>query len=374
MKRRLPWVIGGLVVLAGVAGGVAWSLRGTPGSGDLARQLRDRGRVLVVGDRDHLAPLVGAGSEIVAPADASAVAAALEGSDAEALVDAMAADRVDALLVDGRSGGEPAPDASLGDRLAAYSYVDGLSAEYLTPAAALYLPADVGAIEPPLDEALATVARGILEGARPPRVSSFPEPLRQMRNVEVMVMLRDGARARLWRSARGSSIARALITAAVVAKQRWDEREQAMGGPLEERLPYMDLEVVLLEEDGTLGARSPAFIERAFTPRHGVAYERRAWRYLLPDATREVGGGSAVQAYAHLFAEHGLDEDSFQREDLRLYRLVARPLARSAAPSSSSGGSTLLEELGLDDDTGSSGLEGARSVELGGGAGSDATD
>ena len=72
-----------------------------------------------------------------------------------------------------------------------------------------------------------------------------------------MVLVRDRGRPRLWRSARGSSVARGLLLAAQVARERWQEREAAMGGPIEEALPRMDVEVSLLEEDGT-----PAVFDR----------------------------------------------------------------------------------------------------------------
>lgn len=348
MNRRLAWVVVVLVALLGVVGGVAWLFRGVQGAADLPSRLAGRGRVAVVGEREDLLRLGGKGTDLVMASEIAPLAEALAGRDPHALLDAMDGAEVGALLADGRGGGDLGEDPTLAVQLAAYGNVEGLAADYLAPAAALYLPSSVQRIEPPLDEALATVARGILEGSRPPRISSFPEPLRRMRNVEVMVMLRDRGRARLWRSARGSSIARALVTASSVARQRWQEREQAMGGPLDRRLPHMDVEVVLLEEDGTLGVRTPSFIERAFTPDHGVAYERRgAWRYLLPEATRSVGGGSPVQAYRVLFGEHGLEEDAFERADLRLYRLVARLLARSPAPegTAAAAGVDPLEQL-----------------------------
>ena len=355
MKRPIQWLIGALVVLGGGAViAIAWGSGGVSGSGELHRELRDRGTIAVVGDRDDLLRLGRGATELVAAAERPALARALEGSDPRAVVAAMQEDGVDGLLADGRLGGDATDDASVRARLSAYAYVEGLSAAYLTPAAALYLPANVETLEPPLDDALVTVARGILEGSRPPRVSSFPEPLRRMRNVEVMVMLRDRGRARLWRSARGSSIARALVTASLVARQRWEEREQAMGGPLDDKLPHLDVEVVLLDEDGTLGVRSASFIDRAFTGEHGVAYERRgAWRYLLPDATRSSGEGSAVKAYEMLFAEHGLPADSFERSDLRLYRLVARELAESPAPLGPADDDPLGFDLDFSPDAGS---------------------
>jgi len=147
-----------------------------------------------------------------------------------------------------------------------------------------------------------------------------------------MVLLRKAGRARLWRSARGNSIASALLTASIVARQRWQEREQAMGGPLDALLPQMDVEVALLGDDGTVGETNAAYIDRVFSPSHGVAYERRgAWRYFLPDTTALEGKGRASVAYRKLFVEDGLPEDSFTRSELRLYRLIVQTLAVSQA-------------------------------------------
>lgn len=145
-----------------------------------------------------------------------------------------------------------------------------------------------------------------------------------------MVLLREEGSPRLWRSARGSSIARALVLATVKARERWIERERAMGAPLDVVLPRLDVEVSLLLEDGTLGARDRAFVERVFTSAHGVAYEQRqSWRYLLPETTRQEGGGSAVRAYERLFAQNGLPPSTLESPSLRLYRLVVDPLSTS---------------------------------------------
>jgi hypothetical protein len=198
----------------------------------------------------------------------------------------------------------------------------------------LYVPDPVEPLSPEAERALRVVARRLLEGAQPPRFASYPEPLRRVRNVEVAVILYQGSTPRLWRSARGNSIARALTTAAVVARQRWAERELKMGGLLEELLPRLDVEVSLLKEDGTLTDSDPDFIDAAFTPIHGVAYQdRSAWRYFLPAATRDAGGGSAARAYRKLFEDEGLSLREISRADIRLYRMVVFPLARSPAPS-----------------------------------------
>lgn len=292
----------------------------------LADQLQRRGTVAVLGSLDALPPLEGT---TWVPEDR--LGTDLSHADSKTLLDSMESAGVDALLVEAGSRVE-AEDVPLRQRLAAYQPVNGLQAIYLAPSHALYtraVSADLGRSA----EVLPRIARTILEGQTPPRISRFPEPLRRIRNVEVMVLLRDRGRARLWRSARGSSVARALVTATVVARQRWEERESALGGPLDVRLPFLDVEVSLLEEDGTLGATSPSFVERVFYDGHGVAYERPgAWRYQLPDATEREGEGSAVRAYEALFSDNALPADSFRRPDLRFYRLVATDLGASPAP------------------------------------------
>jgi len=64
-----------------------------------------------------------------------------------------------------------------------------------------------------------------------------------------------------------------------------------------------------------------------------VAFDEHGpWHYLLPDATRERGEGSAVRAYRELFTDSDMPEDSLENENVRLYRMLARELARSAAP------------------------------------------
>lgn len=332
--RSAPRTILVAVLATFVVGGLAWWMeaRSHGAQNELIERARGHGRVAVVGD-DTLR-LVLAGLEL-APADA--LADALAGMDEAALLDAMSAQGIGALVV--AHGAVPAATEADGDRplsarLGSYDAMERLECMYLTPDAALYVPRTELVLPPILSGALAHVARAIVANAAVPRVQSFPEPLRRIRNVEVMVLLSDGERPRLWRSARGSSVARALITAATVARQRWMERESAMGGPLDRVLPTLDVSVQVLEEDGTLGARTPAFLESVFRPGHGVAFEHRGnWHYLLPDATIERGEGSAVQAYAALFGDQDMPPESLERQDIRLYRSVARRLASSPAPS-----------------------------------------
>ena len=131
------------------------------------------------------------------------------------------------------------------------------------------------------------------------------------------------------------------------------EREAVMGGPIDRRLHSLKVEVYLLEDDGTLGDRSPAFLERVITPEHGVALEdcgrdRGSWHYLLPEATRERGGGSAMRAYAELLEDAGMPADALEKSDVRLYRLVARPVGSSAPTSSSRGSSPAARTAPVD--------------------------
>lgn len=331
-KSRLRWPVLAvvLVLVLGALGALWWDRRPVPGLGEMSRQLENRGRVLVVGDPE-LTRVRADGSTLVGESDTE-LGPLLDGTDERAFTDALRREGFGAILADA-SGGELTESSTIRERLMHYGSFDRLATDYLTPNATLYEPRTDLVIEPPLDEALAHVARSILSGARSPRVQSFPEALRRIRNVEVMVMLEDHGHPRLWRSARGSSIARALLTAAVVARQRWGERQAAMGGPIDVVLPTLDVSVYLLDEDGTLGSRSPAFVEQVFSPAHGVAFDHRGtWRYLLPEATREQGEGSAVRAYRALFNDSDMAEDSLSRDDVRAYRMLARRLALSPAP------------------------------------------
>ena len=330
--QRKRWAVVGLVAgLVCVLGlGVWWAWSASPVGDALSQQLEGLGRVAVVpvapnAETSTFEGLSIDGLELVS---SNPLGDVLDSEDG-ALIGARMQDLgIDALLIEG--GGSPA-EATVRDQLLSYAHVDGLRALYLDPTGALYVPGartELGSSA----AVTARIARTILDGIPPPPIPSFPEPLRRIRNVEVMVLLRDFGTARLWRSARGSSIARALLTATMAARQRWRERERALGGPLDRRLASLDVEVFLLEEDGTLGATTPAFVERVFGPEHGVAYAKPgAWRYLLPDKTQEVGEGSAVAAYRQLFRDNGLPDDSLSRRDLRFYRLVSTPLGEHPA-------------------------------------------
>lgn len=348
-RSPLTWLVPLLVLVAGGAlAAIYVGMGAMPGARGIFDELAGRERILLVGDTElsSLAPDPSALVDLAAAPDP--VTTAMSGDDPAALVAAITEGGFDAILVDGRVP-DAEDDQTLAGMLARYEHVPGLRATLLTPIAAVYRLDEVEALDPEHAEAMGHVARRIIAGARPPRVASFPEPLRRLRNVEVMVLLRERGQARLWRSARGSSLARALVTASVVARQRWEEREQAMGGPLDEALPRITVEVVRLSEDGTLGARSEAFIERVFTPKHGVAYERRGtWHYQLP-GTRDDEPGAAYASFVELFTDNGLEREAINRTDVRPYRLVATPLAASApVAAGSDGGSPFADPLSPD--------------------------
>jgi hypothetical protein len=315
--------------LLSIAAFVAWrsDLGGLRGTGALREALTERGRVAV--ERLGELPVSDVqGATLLELERLPGLAAALDGSDARALVRALEQQHVDALLM--VPAATPKAGERLRDRLHRYEPIAGLRGLQLSPRIALYALEPFEALPAAQRDALAVVARRVVAGERSPQVGSFPEALRRVLPVEVVVLLREGTQPRLWRSARGSSLARALLTASEVARERWQEREQAMGGPLDRLLPRLQVEVALLIDDGTVEDRDPAFIDRVFFPVHGVGYERKgAWRYLLPEDTAELGRAS--RAYRKLFVDDGLPADSFNRHELRLYRMRMAPLAVSPA-------------------------------------------
>src|SRR4029077_17734411 len=94
-------------------------------------------------------------------------------------------------------------------------------------------------------------------------------------------------------------------------------------------LPHLVGELSLLQDDGEIGVRSDAFVDRVVTAEHGVGYERKGgWHYLLPDATHHAGR-SPSQAYQQLFNDDGLESDSLDSRELRLYRLAVQRIGVS---------------------------------------------
>ncbi len=328
-----------LLIAALLGGGFAIAVKvdafGLGARAAMRTALSQRGRVAFArtSELDDAVAAALPGTQLIDLSTIDGLASALQGRDGRAVARVLAANKIDALWLTPRELEAKKKDvrsSSVRDQIEALAHVDGLRGVYVSRRAVLYARDVIGELSDIDRTALAGVARGMIGGARTPRLSSFPEALRNVQSVEVMVLLIEGEKPRLWRSARGSSLARALVTAAGVARQRWIEREQAMGGPLDVMLPNMRVEVLSLGDDGTLGDRDDAFLDRAFFPEHGVGYENKgAWRYFLPDATRQKGGGKASAAYRALLTEDGLSLETLERKELRLYRLFTSTLAVS---------------------------------------------
>lgn len=255
-----------------------------------------------------------------------AVNEALRGLNPEALRSALDEAELDALWVGMTPEAPWGPDLPLADRFAAGGVVRGFRGVYLAPEGILYAIDRTEWPEALASRALAPAARQILEGNDPPPLDAYPDALARRQAVEVLVLLRGRSGVRLWRSARAESIAEGLNTAALAARKRWDERSGTMGGPLEKRLDRLDVEVALLFDDGTLDGQAVSLIDPLVKPLHGVAYEQPArWRYLLPVATHDDRTPS--EAYRQLFRNNGLPDESFDREDTRLYRLRMKTLS-----------------------------------------------
>ncbi len=289
---------------------------GAAREGSLAHAIEGGGRVATV----EVPQAMLSGVDEAEPAN-EAIRDALAGDDEQALLDALQEADFDALAVSTQ-----AELTGLGARFASYDFLTHFRGAFLHPDVVLYIPRAAIDLGEDVDLA-APIARRILEGAPRPNFRSFPASYRRRQGAEVMVLLREDGRARLWRSSRDSSVAEALVTAATIARSRWNERNGALGGSIDDRLMDIDVEVAILEDDGRLADTSSAFVDRVFGPEHGVAYEEpTAWRYLLPDATAREGEGSAVQAYASLFRDDGKPESSLDAPGLRLYRLVVTTL------------------------------------------------
>jgi hypothetical protein len=249
---------------------------------------------------------------------------ALRQPEASALIAALRLHKASAIAV------APGAAAAIAGKLAARAYVPGLRAVALSPELAVYAPTREVELSFEEREALAYVARALLRGAREPNVASFPPSLRRVERVEVMVLLSRNGEPRLWRSARATSIARALLTATRVARDRWREREQTMGGPLAKRLLELDVEVLLLSEDGTLLTTQKAFVNGALHAEHGIGFDyRTSWHYVLPRDLGRQGGPFA--ALSQQLKEQGLTLSALD-SDARVYRFVPLSLAMSKAP------------------------------------------
>lgn len=245
---------------------------------------------------------------------------AVEGSDPVGLREAMQASGIRGLWVGVSMQPKTGADLPLAERFANGSVVRGFRGAVLTTQGLLYVVDETKWPVVISDRVLARVARRILEGSEPPPMDAFPEELVEEQAVEVLIVLSGGSGPRLWRSARADSIAEGLVTASLAARERWEERAETMGGPLGERLDQLDVKVAFLFDDGTFAPGASSLIDTLVKSQHGVAYEQPSrWRYLLPRATHRAE--NPTDAYKELFRVNGLPEDSFERKDLRLYRV-----------------------------------------------------
>jgi hypothetical protein len=322
LRRRPPGVVVAAVVAVLLAGAAALLAgRALPGWERLEPELRDRGDVLFVGG-DDLERLASGATRVRRAAQVPGVAAALAGREGMALSDALRAAGIARVVVDARGATRGvAASATVAEQLRALAHVDGFAARTLSPVAGVYDALEPHGVPPHIGDAMARVARELLVGARPPRLGSFPEVVRRARPAaEVLLIVREGGRAKLWRSARSATIARGLLTAAQAARARWGEREQALGGPIESVLARCDVELALLEEDGTVTEGAAPFVDRIVTPLHGVGYERRgAWRYHLPEQVHARARVTGTEAFGALFDEHGVARaEGFALRNVRL--------------------------------------------------------
>lgn len=272
-----------------------------------------------------------------------AVSEAIRGTDPDRLRETMRDAGLEGIWVAVEPESPSGPELPLAARFAAGGVVRGFRGKRFTSEGLLYVVDETSWPVVLSDRALARVARGILEGSKPPPLDAFPEVFTRSQAVEVLVVLTGGRGPRLWRSARAQSIAEALITASLAARERWEERTETMGGPLGESLEQLDVEVAFLIDDGTFDATAVSLIDALVKPQHGVAYEQPArWRYLLPRATQDAG--TPTEAFRRLFRDNGLPDESFERADLRLYRFRMQTISidqgstgsrRTGAPSGS---------------------------------------
>jgi hypothetical protein len=303
-KRAWVWV---LVVAVGAW--AFWSFR----RAEPSVALSEVGSVLA------LAPAP-AGLEWETAANQPALADAAEGTDPDRLRSMMIDAGIRGLWVAVSPGPSADPERPLRERFSRGGIVRGFRGEALTAEGLLYVLDNTEWPVPMTDRVLGRVAREILEGSEPPPLDAFPRELLERQPVEVLVLLMSGRGPRLWRSAKAPSLADGLVTAAVAARKRWEERMETMGGPLSERLDQLDVHVALLFDDGTFDPGAVSLIDALVKTPHGVAYEQPSrWRYLLPRATHNAATPS--DAYRRLFRDNGLPEESFERRDLRLYRM-----------------------------------------------------
>ncbi len=326
-RRLRTWVVGILlltVVATVVIAVVSRSHDGVPARASVLEALKNRGRVLCLGDLE-CGSLHVDGTSWPAPESPSIIAAALVRDHSDDFVRALERGHIAGVLV-ARGSAEP---STVWGALRNFAAVEGLRGVFVSEDVAYYELDPNPTVDAIYGLALATVSRRMLEGADAPQERSFPEPLRVARAAEVLVALRDGQTDRMWRSARGTSIANALLVATAALKTRWQERASAMGESLPSAMRHLNVVVSMMNDDGTLESQAGRTLDVAITDAHGVGYSDRSdWKYALPHAVRQAGGGR--NALRHLLEEAHESETTLLRADVRVYRFTVTEVGVSA--------------------------------------------
>lgn len=330
MRRITATILTVLLVLALSAAGLAvlwWrgliSLPFGPSYRDLAAQLRDRGTIAVVGGVPFGLPR--GDTPLVSYEHFPALRAALDGRDPRAVSRAMREARLDGLLV--RTDESLGAPGSVLRSLSSLRAQPTLTATFLDDTAAVYEAHDEISIDPEDARRLVAVVRVILQGAAPPADRLWPPMVRRAYPTEVAVIVRDGHEPILWRAVRGGSIGRALVDATYAIVERWSTRQQQRYGPLRDAIMRLPLTVAIFYDRGTLGERTPEFLQRAVDPRvFSIGYEQLGrWEYVLPPSPW-APIPPPVRAIATLAREHDVPPPGYLRPELTLYRFRAYQL------------------------------------------------
>lgn len=177
--------------------------------------------------------------------------------------------------------------------------------------------------------ALAELVRHLLKGHIMPERARLPQGYVEPMPVEIMVTLRDTSMGlktdRLWRSAKGNSIAEAVSTAAHAARLRWKERQDVLGGPLELKLPRLEIEVSMLVRNGSFIAPNAGWVAAHVRGhgRWGIGIEKKdAWYYTFAPTTLKDNDGKAPRhtLLNKLLKDHNMNHETLKRPDVKLYR------------------------------------------------------
>lgn len=184
---------------------------------------------------------------------------------------------------------------------------------------AIYEPKEPGIVPGAFGPAILHVARKVLGGALSPQIASYPESMRRFRNVEVLVHVKDERGNALWRSSKGSSFASAFHIALSAVRQRWTERSQVMGGPLETRLPECKVSVAVLAQDGVIeGVQDPKQLETWYDINHLVGLSHRGGWYYEKPLNRRV---SVMKALEKLLEDQSLPAHVLRSNGTTFYRI-----------------------------------------------------